>query len=566
MRQIKTILNKALSPQVFLWVFPFLLIVPNVILDITEFSSPLTKITNILLPLGLYIFIMSLWKNVGRTSLFFIPILVYTCVQLVLLHLYGESIIAVDMLLNLVTTNVNEASELLGNLTLAILIVGIVYIPLLIWGLVLAIRQKNCTEKFIIKSRYIGEIILCTGLALLCFSYGFVKHFQITKDIFPFNVFTNTAIATQRTLATHDYFITSSNFSHHAVPSHLTDTREIYVLVIGETSRADNWQLFGYERPTNPRLSQQTSLLKYPKTLSESNITHKSVPLMISWTTAKNYGDSIYESKSILDAFNESGFRTAFLSNQGHNHSFIDFFAREAQTEVYLPDDGRQHYDDELLGCLEKVIDESPNNKIFIILHTYGSHYNYKERYRKSEARFLPDRDTRPEIANRDQMVNAYDNSILETDLLLDGVINILQKQNCSSAMLYTSDHGEDILDDARERYLHASPVPTYYQLHVPLLMWLSPELQNNFPDLYRNAENYQNLDVASSRVVFHTLLDIAGISSPYFHPEKSLVNAAYEPGNRVFLNDHNEGVPLDAAGLRDYDFEQLHLHGISDK
>lgn len=566
MRHIIRILNRVFSPKVFLWVYPFLLIVPNIILDITEYSAPIVKITNILLPLGVYLFVMSLWKNVGRTSLFFIPVLVYTCVQLVLLHLYGESIIAVDMMLNLVTTNVSEASELLGNLALAILLVGIVYIPLLVWGVVLAIRKSNCSAGFLSRSHFIGEIILCLGLLSLCVSYGTNKHFRATRDIFPINVATNTVIATQRTIDTRNYYQTSAGFSHHASTTRPAQEREVYVLVIGETSRADNWQLFGYDRPTNPLLAQRSDLLKYPKSLTESNITHKSVPLMLSWTSAHNFGDSIYESKSIIDAFNNVGYRTAFLSNQGRNHSFIDFFAREAQTTKFINDDGRHHYDIELLSELSNVINESSNSKIFIILHTYGSHYNYKERYRHSDAKFLPDDKTVPELANRPQMINAYDNTIVETDSLLNGVINILDSLDCASAMMYLSDHGEDILDDARERYLHASPVPTYYQLHVPLIMWMSPEFIGEHKDLYRNAALHQGDDVSSSRIVFHTLLSIAGIDSPYHHNEKSLVNKEYVPGNRLYLNDLNEGVTLEAAGLRDYDFEQLTLKGISSK
>lgn len=566
MKKVRTIFTSIFSPKVFLWVYPLLLIVPNIVLDITEYSSPLTKITNILLPFGVYLFILSLCRNVGRTSLFFIPILMYSCVQLVLIHLYGESIIAVDMMLNAVTTNMSEASELLGSLALAIFIVGIIYIPLLVWGIVLAISRINCPGRYLRKVRVVGETIMCLGLVSLCLSYGFVKHFRITRDIFPINVATNTVIASQRTYDTRNYYNTSAGFSYHSSSTRPSDQREIYVLVIGETSRADNWQIFGYDRETNPRLSKRNDLLTYPKTLSESNTTHKSVPLMLTWTSAHNFGDSIYESKSIIDAFNEAGFRTAFLSNQGRNHSFIDFFAREAQVSEFITDDEKHHYDDELLGELQKVINESSNNKIFVVLHTYGSHYNYKERYRHENAVFIPDNNTRPELENRPQMINAYDNTIIGTDALLDSIIGILSGQECPTAMMYLSDHGEDILDDARERYLHASPVPTYYQLHVPLVIWMSPEYREEYPKLYANAASYQSRDVSSSRIVFHTLLSMAGVESPYVHPEKSLVSDKYVSGTRLYLTDLNEGVPLDAAGLRDYDFEQMSLHGISDK
>ena len=32
-------------------------------------------------------------------------------------------------------------------------------------------------------------------------------------------------------------------------------------MVVGETSRALNWQLYGYERETNPLLSRQSGLM-----------------------------------------------------------------------------------------------------------------------------------------------------------------------------------------------------------------------------------------------------------------------------------------------------------------
>lgn len=106
-------------------------------------------------------------------------------------------------------------------------------------------------------------------------------------------------------------------------------------MVVGETSRALNWQLYGYERETNPLLVQQSGLVAFPKVLTESNTTHKSVPMLLSDVTACSY-DSIYHRKGIITAFKEAGFRTAFFSNQRFNHSFIDFFGREADTFDFI--------------------------------------------------------------------------------------------------------------------------------------------------------------------------------------------------------------------------------------
>ena len=135
-------LKKIFSPDIFIWFYPLLLIIPNIALDFTESYSILAKISNVLFPLGIYCLVMSLWKNVGRTGaliLFFA--LFYGAFQVVLLFLYGESIIAIDMLLNVATTNVEEASELLINLASAVITICVLYVPSLIWGIILAVKK-----------------------------------------------------------------------------------------------------------------------------------------------------------------------------------------------------------------------------------------------------------------------------------------------------------------------------------------------------------------------------------------------------------------------------------------
>lgn len=564
MKHFNNTLRRIFSPGVLLWFYPLLLIVPNVALDITEYSTAWSKATNILLPFGFYILIMGIWKNVGRTALLLFPFLFYGAFQVVLLYLYGESIIAVDMFLNLVTTNVSEATELLGNLVGAIITLLIVYVPTLIWCAISAIKRIYASRPSLLRARYCGVVSIFIGLACMFMAYAFDVRFSINSDIFPVNVIHNTIIAIQRTKATGNYYKTSEGFSYKAHSSRPADKKEVYVLVIGETSRADDWQLFGYGRPTNPLLTKRDGLIAYPKTLSESNTTHKSVPLMLSWVSAENFADSIYTTKSLISAFNEAGFATAYLSNQGRNHSFIDFFAREAQKTVFLTDNGHSHHDEELLPLLHDFIEQSTNGKIMIILHTYGSHFNYKDRYPSSFSVFLPDKTADADVFNRHELINAYDNSIRFTDYILNGVIDMLEDRQCLSGMIYLSDHGEDIFDDKRNRFLHASPVPTYWQIHVPLIIWMSPQFKEAYPMLYANANNNSGKNVSSSRSVFDTMLQLGGIITPYADKTKSLIDSAYTETPRLYLNDHNKAVNLEKAGLRNYDYGMLKQKNIA--
>ena len=125
------------------------LIVPNVALAFTEHDPILSKLTDIALPLGVYYLIMSLTVSVGRTVLCCIPLMVFAAFQIVLLYLYGESIIAIDMFLNVATTNIKEVSELLSNLVIAIVTVILIYVPPIVWAIVLLVRKKRCSKRLL---------------------------------------------------------------------------------------------------------------------------------------------------------------------------------------------------------------------------------------------------------------------------------------------------------------------------------------------------------------------------------------------------------------------------------
>ena len=110
--------------------------------------------------------------------------------------------------------------------------------------------------------------------------------------------------------------------------------RQVYVLVIGDTARACNFGLYGYERKTTPLLDKMEGLVTFTDVLTQSNTTHKSGPMLLSAASAEYY-DCLYRQKGIITAFKEAGFHTAFFSNQLPNHSFIDFLGMEADAVSY---------------------------------------------------------------------------------------------------------------------------------------------------------------------------------------------------------------------------------------
>lgn len=567
-QNIKNIFNKFIAdPRQLFWFFIAVNLIPCVLLVFTEPYSWLGKVILITFPLGMYLAVYSILKNVGLLQLFLIPQLIFNAFQMVLFYLFGESVIAVDMFLNLATTSVSEASELLDNLWPAIIIVCVIYIPTILIAAIACKRKTHLLPVFRKKMAAIGLVIaiLSYGLTFAAINRN-TGDYKLKYDVFPINVYYNLHFAVKKWNRSMMYLQTSKDFKFDAQKTTNANNREIYVLVVGEAGRAVNWSLWGYDRETNPLLSQVQGLVIYPDAITQANATHKSVPLILSAANAENF-DVIYHQKSILEAFKEAGFTTIFLSNQTPNRTFTDYFAAEADyhQNIRPASSGgiltENNYDTHMLPLLQHYIDSLPGN-LFVVMHTYGSHFNYLERYPKEFAHFLPDESTEIEVKNRRQLVNAYDNSIRYTDFFLNSLIQILDSTGSCTALYYSPDHGEDMLDDDRKRFLHASPHPTYYQLHIPLFLWFSENYREQFPHQYETAVANSPKPV-STRVAFHTLLDIAGIQTPWLDSTFSLVNPQFKTRSRMYLTDHDKPIMWYNSGLKKEDkamVEKNHL------
>lgn len=516
-----------------------ILILPNMILAVTEHLSPAGRIANIIEPLTAYWLVLTLSRKTGRTMIMLFPVLFLGAFQMVLTYLYGRGPIAVDMWLNLVTTNAGEVNELLSQLLPAIVWVVVIYIPTLTLAAMQWAKHETIDEAFIRVQRF--PALCSAAVALIAtFALAALTPYTPTNDLFPINAISNFGLAFERLEASNGYKEASKDFRYDAHCTFTDDEPETVVLVIGETSRADNWQLYGYHRPTNPVLSKTEGLTVFTDYMSQSNTTHKSVPILLSLADAEDY-TILYRTKGIMQAFREAGYHTAFISNQQRNHSFIDFLGEQADYCLFLHDSLSRNADDiELLKPLRQQIKQNRGKRTFIVLHTYGSHFSYADRYPKAMRRFTPDHYDGAKAKYRLQLVNAYDNTIVHTDFLIGKVISTLSSEGGSAAMLFTSDHGEDIFDDQRHLFLHASPFPSYYQLHVPLIAWTSPTYR------IRHAEIAQSLisnshKQAESNSVFHTLLSLGGVATQYRNDSLSLASPAYTPHRRLFIDDHNK-------------------------
>lgn len=534
--------------------------IPNVALAFTENYGLWTTLCGLILPAGVYMWWVTATRRGGVMVLWGIIFMFFAAFQIVLLFLFGNSIIGADMFTNVLTTNPGEAKELLGNIAGPVALVCVIYLPLLAAGAYVVCKRYRYGLPFRRRMKRGSCYLMSAGALLLLPAYALDGGHVLRDKIFPVDVTYNLCLGLSEMINVERFDSTSSDFSYGAVRTTRSDEgREVYVFVIGEASRACSWQLYGYDRPTNPRLTRRGDAVVFRNVITQSNTTHKSVPMILSSIPTDRH-DELYRRKGMPALFNEAGFKTFFISNQAPQGAMIDNLAKDAGRVEYL---GRE-YDMALVDRARCIMRDNPDDDLFIILHCYGSHFCYNERYPRDFAYFTPDSDMSISGGHSRQLCNAYDNSVLYTDAVLDSLISVIEADGSCAAMLYCSDHGEDLLDDDRKRFLHASPTVTYYQLHVAALAWFSESYRRQFADRTQAAQ--ANVWApATTHAMFHTMADMAGVESDYIDRSVSLTSCEFDfEAPRYYLDDHNRAEVFDERiGICDKDRRAFARMGI---
>lgn len=285
---------------------------------------------------------------------------------------------------------------------------------------------------------------------------------------------------------------------------------QIIVFVIGESTRSANFSLNGYGRDTNP-YTKKFNMISFKHFYSCGVVTAISVPCMLTHYTQQSYTNrnlSLYVN-NILDIAQSVGYDVWYLGNNGGK--CVGQCDRNIQHSIIYPSDS---LDEIMLLDIHKIIDNAQKSQqnTFIIAHQYGSHGTlYASRYTQDFEYFTPVcKHKELSKCTNQEIINAYDNSIVYGDYILAQIIDSLQNINIRSMLWYVSDHGESLGELGQ--YMHGGLGYTFapdYQKHIPSLMWFSQQWQN-LPHLAKQQE-YEKL---SHDYVFHTLLYLLGIAT----------------------------------------------------
>jgi len=319
------------------------------------------------------------------------------------------------------------------------------------------------------------------------------------------------------------------------------------VVIIGESCNRNHMSIYGYNRKTTPCLESRDDIYVFDNVVSANSGTLKSI--MNIMTESNNERPRPLDSCiHIFDVLHSSAYKSYWLSNQspiGLWDNGVTNLAQNADVTKFvnitanssMESTQMASFDQNLFAPLESAITDDGKHKL-IFLHLMGCHTQYSKRYPSEYAIF------EPSTNKRTQIINSYDNAIYYNDYVVDSIFSMLDiysqsKPQVRITALYISDHGENVYDEGEYcGHDYAGKIPNA-NIEIPFLLWLSPAQkkywENNHPPSHQRLNTPYMIDD-----LFHTIIDIAGISTPCFDSSRSFVNTAYDSTRLRLLEDGN--------------------------
>ena len=455
-----------------------------------------------------------------------IALLLITASSSYFMSSYGI-VIDPSMLTNVVQTDMGEALDLLSWPLVVTLALGAVLPG--IWWWRQPVRTVG-TGRLLAQQLGTGLLGLVVAIAMLWISFQDVaslmrNHKTLRYMINPFNsVYAVARVSVGRAAQAQQVLQPTGMDAHLTAPGNSVDTSPLIVLVVGETARAANFGLGGYTRDTTPLLKQLQSegdLVYFSNVSSCGTNTQTSVPCMFSPQGRETFDGGDTHQENLLDVLQRAGLAVLWLDNQSGCKGVCDRVPHADTRNLNLPDicpDG-ECFDEAMLRALpDELARLDPERRArgtVVVMHQMGSHGPaYYKRSPPAMKLFQPECTSNAlQECPPEQLQNAYDNSLRNTDHLLAETVRWLQTLQRPTALVYVSDHGESLGE--KGLYLHGMPyrmAPTE-QTHVPMLAWASKSLQQT-QGLRLECLKGQAAQPWSHDNLFHTMLGLARVGT----------------------------------------------------
>ena len=398
-------------------------------------------------------------------------------------------------------TNPEEAFGLLSMYQVWqwMIIIGFLAISLTL--LALAIKESRDT------THRLRSTIALIGIACLCLIP------DIRYNVPCINLY-NSYRGYRKELKMAQQFLSNRQDISGLVVNEFKEEKATIVVIIGESLTRNHCSLYGYCRPTTPKLDCRNDIVVYQNVVAPDFMTQTVLQKVLTFAD-EEHPEARWNSPTLPELLNAAGWHTYWYDPyEGRNNTSKTIptsFSSIAKlcTSYYLCSDDEQ-YDGAYLQHLNTIVQDSTADRKAVFLHLIGNHFPYKWRYPKPFAYFTND-DICSSFAGQlsdkqKEIINAYDDAVRYNDWFVDSVLNILCNQPGSCAMLYFSDHGEEVFDN--ELYSGRSFNHITNGLYeIPCLFW-----QNDVNARCHPLSKYPDKPYCTGNMI-HTLLDLFAVS-----------------------------------------------------
>lgn len=426
-------------------------------------------------------------------------------------------------------TDFAEATNLFSTLKPNVICFGILYTLLVISSFILILKTSDNHYSPIWLQ--IFSIIILIGVSLVNPFRSKVPMIDFYKSYWKYN-------REQRDVA--EFYKNRQNLVLE-VESAYPEGKNTLLIIIGESQNKTHMQLYGYPRQTNPLLMEiKDELTIYNDVCSPAIHTLTCMKQILTFTNYEQ-PDMYKKEANIIELLHFGGYKTFWFDNQGEdkNGAFaIDTYTPTSyrtmakRSDVYNAT-GKPN-DSIIIGALEMALQDTTANKA-IFLHLVGNHFDYSNRYEPSFAFFNDTTDINSPylhlLSEQDiEKINAYDNATRYNDYIVRTCIERMRGIEGRSAMLYISDHGEEIFDYQNycsRSFEKISPA----MCEIPLILWMNDEYQDSL-----------NLTLETNRPtctddIIHGIMDLAQIKYTLYDSTRSVFHPAYYPKERKIEN-----------------------------
>lgn len=306
------------------------------------------------------------------------------------------------------------------------------------------------------------------------------------------------------------------------------------VVIVGESFSVYHSSLYGYNKLTNPLLQQHKDngnliIMDDVLTLHDGTTASMSADFSLS-SMGKDYTE-----KALWPVcFKKAGWHTEMYDNQYFVGAGLSFLTDKTLSALMFDKRNNERFSFD--GDMVQTIQICDMPALYVI-HLWGQHYEYAQRYPKQFAKFKPsDYDMQWNEEQR-QIIAHYDNATLYNDWVINQIIRKFSSEDC--LIIYFSDHGEEIYE-TRDYMGHgnAETAPNLnYQIRIPFMVWASSTYMEHHTEKWQRILRAKHYRMTTDDVG-HALLDIADISTKDFEPTRSFINDRYHnSSHRIVLH-----------------------------